>query len=299
MVDDIAELAPGAILLNYTNPMAPLTKVLTRHAKGRIQVAGLCHGVQGTSKAIADYMGLPFEELTFKVSGINHMAWFTEIKHFKKDVYPLLFAAAENPDIFPKDPIRFDLMRNFGYFCTESSKHSYEYVPYYMHDEELKKTHSRTMGTEEQVTQEWLVDMGVAMKEANSMELVRSHEYASGIIEAFTTNEPFMFIGNVINDNLSPDFHNGCCIEVPCLVDRNGIHPSRVDALPPQCAALCRTNINVQELVAYSIEKKDKEAAFHALTLDPTACALLDLKQMRSMFNEIWDAEVAMGLLPN
>ncbi|MCL5270721.1 MAG: alpha-galactosidase [bacterium] len=292
MVRDINELCPGALIINYTNPMAMLTWVLNEWAEG--PVIGLCHGVQGTSKELAHLIGAPYEETDHWVAGINHMAWFLRFTHNRQDAYPRLREAMADPAKYKTDPIRFEMMRHFGYFCTESSRHTAEYVPYFRGDglgvADIKAFSERVRKNR----QSWFEDMGVARSKANSLELIRSHEYASGIMEAMMTGEVMRFNGNVMNegpggliDNLPPD----CCVEVPCLTDAGGIHPCRVGSLPPQCAALCRTNVNVQELTVRAILDRDREAGFQAMLLDPLTSSTLSLSKAREMFEEMWAAE--------
>ncbi|OPZ22927.1 MAG: Alpha-galactosidase [candidate division BRC1 bacterium ADurb.BinA364] len=286
---DIQELCPNAIVLNYTNPMAMLTWILSASMDNRI--AGLCHGVQGTSQRMAAYIGAPYEEVGYWCTGINHMAWFTEFTHNGEDAYPRLRQAMNDKATYDKDPTRFDLLANFGYFCTESSRHALEYVPYFRYDlPRIERFAALTKGVKGR-RQAWYEDMGVKAEDAESIKLVRSHEYASGIIEAVRTGVPFRFNGNVINDGLMDDFQPGCCVEVPCMTDGQGIHPCRVERLPAQCAALCRTNINVQELTVKAVLERDPEAAFHALLLDPITAAALPFGKARELFEEMWAAE--------
>ncbi len=289
MSRDINELCPDCMILNYTNPMAMITWILDVWTPG--QVVGLCHGVQGTSKMMAEYIGVPYEEVGFRAAGINHLAWFLEFTHKKEDAYPKLRAAMEDPEIYEKDSVRFDILRHFGYFCTESTVHCAEYMPYFREERHARKRDAEGMRRKEHQRQSWLKDMGIKAEDVNSIELVRSHEYASAIMEAVVTGVPYVFNGNVLNTNLITNVPGGCCVEVPCLTDGQGIQPCVVGDLPTQCAALCRTNINVQELTAQAIFDRDREAAYHALLLDPITSEALSLRQGRELFEEMWKAE--------
>lgn len=289
MCRDIRELCPDCMILNYTNPMAMLTWILDLWTAG--QVAGLCHGVQGTSKSMAEYIGAPYEEMTFKAAGINHLAWFVEFKHNGEDAYPKLRAAMEDPEIYAKDDVRFDILKHFGYFCTESTVHCAEYMPYFREVRHARKRDEEGLKRKQNQRQSWLKDMGIKVEDAESIDLVRTHEYASGIIEAKVTGVPYVFNGNVLNNGLITNLPDGCCVEVPCLVDRNGIQPCVIGDLPAQCAALCRTNVNVQELAVRAILDRDREAAYHALMLDPVTSDVLSLEEGRKLFEEMWEAE--------
>ena len=288
-VRDINDLCPGAMILNYTNPMAMLTWVLSEKSVG--PVVGLCHGVQGTSQKMAKYIGAPYGEIGFWCAGINHMAWFLEFTHNGENAYPRLFQAMENPAIYDQDPTRFDILRRFNYFCTESSRHALEYMPYFRHDTaRVERFRNITRGVKGR-RQTWYEDMGVKAEHADSIQLIRSHEYASGIMEAMATNVPMRFNGNVMNRGLITSLLQGCCVEVACLTDNRGVHPCHAGALPAQCAALCRTNVNVQELTVKAILEKDKDAAYHAILLDPLSAAVLSFDRAQAMFEELWKAE--------
>ncbi len=289
MVKDINRLAPNATIVNYTNPMAMVTWILNECSN--VPVIGLCHSVQGTSKQLAGYIDAPYEETGHWVAGINHMAWFLEFTHNGKDAYPRLFKASRDPKVFAGNRVRFEIMQNFGYFVTESTPHMSEYVPWYQHEQEIMKPMVMNSDAIKGRRQSWFEDMGVKASQADSVKLVRSHEYASGIMEAMTTNEPMRFNGSVMNRNLISNLPQGCCVEVPCLTDNMGIHPCEIGDLPPQCAAMCRSNIAVQELAVKAVLERDRAAAFHAVALDPSVGAVLSLKQIRKMFDEMWKAE--------
>ena len=289
---DIERFCPDALLLNYTNPMAMLTWI---HSAGsRVRNVGLCHSVQGTSEEIARYAGVPVEECSFLVAGINHQAWFLRFDHKGRDAYPLLRRAMENPDILKKDTVRFEMMRHFGHFITESTVHNSEYVPYFRRTPELRERFcldSRTVPPEPPAKSRRAWAQGASGGEAPVPPLGASKEFASAIIEACVTNVPFRINGNVMNRGLITNLPEGCCVEVPCMVDAQGVHPCYVGDLPPQCAAINRSNIAVHELTARAVLDRDRQAAFHAVALDPLTAAVLPLHKIREMFEEMWAAE--------
>ncbi len=290
---DMERLCPDALLLNYTNPMSMLTWL---HSEGSsIRNVGLCHSVQGTTMQMASWIGAPYEEVSYWVAGINHQSWVLRFRHNGQDAYPRVREAAKDPELLKKEAVRFELMEQFGYFVTESSRHNSEYVPYFRRTPELRERFGlpeRNVRMEDPRRREWMKDAGGTEEgDAPVPELKKSHEYASAIIEAQMTGVPLAFNGNVMNEGLIDNLPQGCCVEVPCLVDREGVHPCHVGALPPQCAAINRSNIAVHELAVRAALDRDREAAFHAVALDPLTAAVLPLDGMRAMFEEMWAAE--------
>jgi len=259
-----------------------------------MKYAGLCHGVQGTTKELATLLDVPYEEVSFVAAGINHLAWILEFRRGKEDLYPRLRALLSQPEKTAGEEVRFEIMKYFGYFCTESNRHDSEYMPYFRRTPELM-AHYKLKPREVPDTpraREWLQDSGMGADESAWFnQLRRSHEYTSYIIEALVTNQPYAFNGNVINTGLITNLPHGCCVEVPCLVDARGIHPTHIGALPPQCAALDRSNVAVHELAVQAVRTRDREAAFLACALDPNAAAILPLWKLRRMFDELWKAE--------
>lgn len=289
---DIEELAPNALVLNHTNPMAMLTWV--QHAMTNVKNVGLCHGVQGTSRHIARMLDIPYEEMSFDCAGINHLAWFTRLEHNKKDLLPDLRALADNEELAKNKEVLFAILKHFGYFCTESNRHDSEYMPYFRRSPEMLdkyKLDIRKVAKVRQRKRLWSGDSGIEEDDAPVGELKLSHEYSSGIMEAVVTNKPYRFQGNVMNDGLMDDMPNNCCVEVPCMTDAGGVHPCHVPRLPAHLAALCRSNVAVQELAVQAVMERDREAAFHACCLDPLTAASASLDGIRSMFEELWEAE--------
>jgi alpha-galactosidase len=299
---DIEEVCPNALLFNYTNPMAMITWAVNDHT--RVRNIGLCHSVQSTSKELAAYLGAPLEEITYRVAGINHMAWFLELEWNGEDAYPLLREKFKDPGIYDRpdahwagyDVARVEIFKAFGYFVTESSQHMSEYVPYFRKRRELLERFRLDYRLDafddfavrrakaEEVMKETL-EIGA------EIPLRRTAEYCTYIIHSIETGTPRRVNVNVRNTGLITNLPGGCVVEVPCLVDETGIHPTYVGDLPPQCAALDRTNINVHELGALAAVEKDKELAFQAILLDPLTSALLTIDETRRMVDEMFEAE--------
>ncbi|MGH7143741.1 MAG: alpha-glucosidase/alpha-galactosidase [Planctomycetota bacterium] len=292
---DIADVGdPEALFLNYTNPMAMLCMAIDK-AVG-VPHVGLCHSVQGTSQMLARFIGLPYDQITFRCAGINHMAFFTEFRYKHQDVYPLLFKAMEDPDIYNREKVRFEMMRRLGYFVTESSEHQSEYSPYFIHhgkgcieqfdipiDEYLRRCES-ILATWAKTEKEMVSgDKQVAIRPI-------SHEYGSEIIAARETGKRALVYGNVPNTGLITNLPAGCCVEVPTNVDRLGLHPEYIGALPPQLAAFIRTNVNVQELTVAAALEGRRDHVYHAAMLDPHLSATLPLDKIWAMVDELIDA---------
>ena len=290
---DMEELCPKALMLNYTNPMCMLTWMHSEATS--IQNVGLCHSVQGTTRKLAQGINVPYEEVSYLVAGINHQAWVLRLRRSGEDLYPQLRQAVDREESFAGDKVRVELMKQFGYFVTESTPHNSEYLPYFRRTQELRDhfgLQSRQVAMEQVRKRGWEKDSGVEQDDAAEVpELVRSHEYASAIIEAQVTGEPFPFNGNVMNHGSISNLPTRCCVEVPCLADREGVHPCYVGDLPPQCAALNMSNVAVQELAVRATLDRDREAAFHAVALDPLTAAVQPLHKIREMFEEMWTAE--------
>lgn len=295
---DVERLCPGAVVMNYTNPMSALTLLALRAT--RLQVVGLCHSVQGTSRQLAGYLDLPYEELRFRCGGINHLAWFTELTHDGQDLYPRLREAARNPEIYECDPVRFEVMLHLGAFVTESSGHFSEYVPYFRKRPDLLARYTRPgyRGESGFYAHNWPrwraeADETVRAQLAGASEIVlqRSSEYASVIVEAMETGRPAVIHGNVGNTGLIDNLPAGGCVEVPVLVDGTGLHPTHFGPLPPQLAALDAAHMYVHELLVQAVLGRDRGAALHALLLDPLTAAVCSPDEIAEMFEEMWAAE--------
>ena len=290
---DIEEVAPDAWLLNYTNPMAIACWSIDQVTD--VQYVGLCHSVQHTTEDLARYIGAPRESVTAWVAGINHLAWFLRFERDGVDAYPELWKALEDDETFAKDTVRFEVMKHFGYFVTESTRHMSEYTPYFRTDPETIKKFRLDEIRQDLTARQTRVDTHYEQLRADAdtsetLTASRSEEYACRIIEAMETGRPTVINGNVGNTGLITNLPDGACVEVPCTVDKLGIHPMAVGALPPQCASLSRSNVAVQEMATIAVIEQDREAAFHAIALDPLTSAVLSLQEIRDMFDEMWAA---------
>lgn len=299
IVRDIAELCPRATVINYTNPMSALV-LAAKRAEPSLEVVGLCHSVQGTSKQIAAYIGVEYDRLRYKCGGINHLAWFTELEIDGEDAYPRLFDSMHEQHIYEQDPVRFEMMKHFGAFVTESSGHFSEYVPYFRKRPELIERYTRPAylgesGFYANNWPDWRAGHDDRIREMlngkEEIDLTRSHEYGSEIIEAKETGVPAVIYGNVMNTGLIDNLMADGCVEVACLVDRNGIQPAYFGRLPGQLAAIDNTHMAVHDLMAQAILESDREAAVHALLLDPLTAAVCSPEEARAMFDEMAAAQ--------
>ena len=296
---DMEEVCPDALLLNYTNPMAMLSGYMQRCTA--VKTVGLCHSVQVCSRDLLTSLGLEdkLEGRKELIAGINHMAWLLDIRDKEgNDLYPeiksRIAAKIEDPDF--KDKVRFDYIRNFGYYCTESSEHNAEYNAFY-----IKSRYPELIGRynipldeyprrcTEQIESwkkeyEELLKTGVKTHE-------RSREYASHIMESIVTDTPYQIGGNVLNTGrLISNLPEEACVEVPCLVNGHGIHPCSVGPLPVQCAAMNMTNINVQLLTIEAARTRRLEHVYQAAMLDPHTGSELDIDTIKKMVDELIEA---------
>ncbi len=302
---EMDELAPDALLLNYVNPMAANCWAVAE-ATGRPHV-GLCHSVQGTSEMLAGWIDVPYDEVNFLCAGINHQAFYLDFRRGKEDIYPAIWEAVERPEIYGQEPVRIEMMKHFGYFVTESSGHASEYVPYFrksaaMVNDDLvprfsdEVNHWFDFGRTGGYLRHCLSRLDAFTSDyaeivAQEAPGERSHEYGSIIIEAIETNQLARINGNVPNTGLIDNLPQGCTVEVPCLVDANGIQPTHIETYPTQLAALNRTNINVQELIVEAALTGNSDAIHHAVMLDPLTAAVCTLPQIHDMVGEMLAAE--------
>ncbi len=327
---DMKEVAPGALLIQYANPMA--MNCLATSLLG-IKTVGLCHSVQGTSRMLANQLGLPYEEITYTCGGINHQAWFTEFRHQGQDVYPrlreVMNAKCPSPvgvnaktgkpatrfdqrgldhkitdDIYYYESVRSELMRSFGYFHTESSHHASEYVPWFRKNPRIVKSYLPWRWDYYQISRSYRSAKHQGyLKDLVEKPLALSEEYGARIIHAMETGSKAVIYGNVPNwgaPGARPEGARGhhitnlpqlSCVELACLVDRNGVQPTAFGDLPLQCAAINRLNINVQELAVQAALTGERSLAYQAVALDPLTGALLTLPQIRKMTDELFRAE--------
>lgn len=296
---DMQRLCPKAYLLNYVNPMATVCWSLGRVPGTKF--VGLCHGVQTTLDLMAGYVGLPKEEIDYLAAGINHMGWFLRLENKGRDLYPLFKERCEQPEYYINEKVRIEVMRQFGYFMTESTGHLSEYLPWFRSSKRALEAYcdEPSFGGESGAYYKWcrliaekLEDTDMLVEEPTKVSK-RSIEYCSYILEALETGKPFKFQGNVRNDGYIPNLPDGCCVEVPVFADKMGLHPTVVGALPPQCAALNLSNVNAQGLAVEAAITGDPELAVAACALDPLTSACLTLKEVREMAAEMLEAERA------
>jgi alpha-galactosidase len=289
---DMVALCPRALLINYSNPMAMNCWAIA--AATPIRAIGLCHSVQGTSRRLAEYAGVPYDEVAYWVAGINHQAWFLRFERQGQDLYPALRQAMANPERYAQDTVRFEIMRHFGHFPTESSRHASEYLPYFRRTRALAEQFAPPWGRDydQYIARQETYYAAVRRQVAGDEPIPtgRTEEYCSYIIHSILTNTPRRINANVPNTGLITNLPDGACVEVPCLVDNTGVHPCYVGDLPSQCAALNRTNINVQQLAVQAALTGEREAVYRAVALDPLTAAVLPLDQARAMTDELFAA---------
>lgn len=300
ILKDVERLAPGSLVMNYTNPMS-LT-VLTGIRVSRLPIVGLCHSIQHTSRQLAEYLDIPYQEVFWRAAGINHLAWFVELSRDGQDLYPLLRERARRPEVYEQDPVRFEMMFELGAFPTETSGHVSEYTAYFRKRPDLieKYTRSEYRGESGFYAKNWptwraegdrkIRDYLAGRKE---FELARSPEFASYIIEAIETNTPAVIYGNVLNTGLIDNLPHDGVVEVACLVDGKGIQPTHFGPLPTHLALLDQQHMAFHDLVATAVLEQDREAAVHALMIDPLTAAVCSLAEIRQMFDEMAAAQRA------
>jgi len=297
---DMEVVCPDAWLLNYTNPMAMLTGAMLRGTS--IRTVGLCHSVQGCAGGILGHLGMTADvkKLQWKIAGINHQAWLLEITDGGRDLYPeiksraaaLLAEARKKGGPKHWDMVRHYLMLNFGYYITESSEHSSEYLPYFIKSQYPELIEEFNIPLDEYprrcVSQiEGWKKMSAEITRNPTLQHWRSHEYGSYIMEAMETDVPFRIGGNVLNTGIITNLPAKACVEVACLVDRNGVQPCVVGNLPEACAALNRTNINPQILTVDAALTRKKDYIYQAAMLDPHTAAELPIDTIRAMCDDL------------
>lgn len=297
---DVERLAPKALVMNYTNPMS--ITVLAGARASSLPIVGLCHSIQHTATQLSEYLEVPEEAMDWQVAGINHLAWFLRLEHEGQDLYPRLRTCAENPKLYERDPVRFDMMLHLGAFPTETSGHASEYVPYYRKRPELlvRYTRSGYQGQSGFYAAFWPLwrmesdrQLGevIAGKAEHTAE--RGQEYASYIVEAIENDDPTVIYGNVLNTGLIDNLDQDGVVEVACLVDKHGVQPTHYGPLPAHLAALNQQHMAFHDLVVTSVLENNREAAVHALMLDPLTAAVCSLEEIRQMFDEMVETERA------
>lgn len=291
--EDMEEVCPDAWFLNYTNPMAMLAGYMQRYTN--VKTVGLCHSVQVCTESLGKTLDLDLSDCRDKIAGINHMAWLLEIYDSKgNDMYPLIKSKIEEKLNDPncENKVRLDYIKRFGYYCTESSEHNAEYNPFYIKSKypELIERYNIPLDEYPRRCVNQIANWKKQKEElfnGGKIEHTRSKEYASRIMEAMITNNPYKIGGNVINNGLIPNLPPKACVEVPCLVDSNGIQPTYVGELPVQLAAMNQTNINVQLMTIEAAVSRKREDIYMAAMLDPHTAAELSIDDIVKMCDEL------------
>ena len=295
---DMEEVCPNAWFLNYTNPMAMLTGAIQRYTG--VKTVGLCHSVQGCTSNLMEEAGigdLYDDAVQWKIAGINHQAWLLEVTKDGKDLYPeikrrIMDRIAERHEDVKDDLVRLEIMRRFGYYVTESSEHNAEYMPYFIKDKYPELIERFNIPLDEYPRRcinqiaKWEKRRDELIKDPN-LTHERTHEYASYIMEAMETNKPYKIGGNVINNGIITNLPRNACVEVPCLVDASGIAPTFIGDLPEQCAAMNRTNINVQLLTIEAAMTLKKDKIYQAAMMDPHLQSELSIDDIVAMCDDL------------
>ncbi len=288
---DMEEVCPNAWFLNYTNPMAMLSGAMQRYTG--VKTVGLCHSVQVCCEGLMKGLGMDYDEsVQWKVAGINHQAWLLEVTKDGVDLYPEIKRRAAARTDKHTDMVRYEIMKRFGYYVTESSEHNAEYMPYFIKDRYPELIDRFNIPLDEYPRRcikqiaDWAARRDDLLKDPH-LTHERSREYASYIMEAMETNVPFKFGGNVINNGVITNLPSNACVEVPCMVDKSGVVPTYVGALPEQCAAMNRTNINVQLLTIEAAVTKKKDYIYQAAMMDPHTAAELSIDDIVAMCDDL------------
>ena len=292
---DMEEVAPNCLFLNYTNPMAMLSGYMQRYTN--VKTVGLCHSVQVCASHLMWELGMEYDEtVKTKIAGINHQGWLLEIEKDGVDLYPEIKRRAleKNKEKHP-DMVRLEIMRRFGYYVTESSEHSSEYTPWFIKDKYPQNIEKYNIPLDEYPRRcvNQIARWGKQREELvtkDTLEHTRTGEYASYIMEAVVTNKPYKIGGNVLNTGLITNLPRNACVEVPCLVDASGVNPCYIGDLPEQCAALNRTNINVQLLTIEAAVTHKKDYIYQAALMDPHTSSELDMDDTVALCDALIEA---------
>ena len=287
---DMRDVCPDALFLNYSNPMAMLTGALLLH--GGVRAVGLCHSVQVCVPHLFRDLGMDPSGVESQIAGINHMAWLLKVEKDGVDLYPEVKRRAAARPTPHADMVRYEIMRRFGFYVTESSEHNAEYNPWFIKRRYPELIERYAIPLDEyprrciRQIEDWKM-MREKLTRDPELRHTRTHEYASYIMNAVQTDVPFRIAGNVLNEGLIPNLPREACVEVPCLVDRSGISPCRVGALPVQLAALNMTNINVQLVTVEAAIKRRRDMVYQAALLDPHTAAELSLDDVVKLCDDL------------
>ena len=306
VASDMMELCPNATLLQYVNPMAINTWALAERFPQLKQV-GLCHSVQNTVQEIAHDLDIEQDAIRYKVAGVNHVAFFLrleqEVGDQARNLYPLLRqgyatgALPKPPLLMPRcaNKVRYEVMDQLGFFCTESSEHLAEYVPWFIKEGRSDLINEFSIPLDEYPTRcieqvaDWK-EQATTLKQDSGIDVIKSHEFAAELMNAIVTDQPYELYGNLPNTGQIPQLPMGAAVETPCMATSNGVQPTVITDIPPQLVALMRTQINVQELTVRALVDENAEHIYHAAMMDPHTAAELDLRQIRSMVDDLLTA---------
>ena len=294
MARDMEDVCPDVTWLQYVNPMCMNQWALSRATS--IKTVGLCHSVQGTAEQLAHDINIPIEEINYVAAGINHMAFYLKFERNAEDLYPQIRKVMDEGRIPDWNRVRYEVFKRAGYFVTESSEHFSEYVPWFIKRDRPELIEEFNIPLDEYIRRceeqlrKWN-RMKTAFEDPNAeMSHQRSHEYGSGIIHSMETGTPRIVYGNLPNYGIIDNLPQGCCVEVPTLVDKNGLQPTKIGKLPPQLAAMMQTNINVQSLTVEAALTRKREHVYHAAMMDPHTAAELSLDQIWHMVDDLIEA---------
>jgi alpha-galactosidase len=307
IVQDMEKYCPKAVLLNYTNPMAMLCGAIQRQSF--IPTTGLCHSVQGTAQMLGWWIGAGLDEITYLCAGINHQAWYLDFRVNGEDAYPQIYeAVTQSEEIYNMEQVRNEMFLALGKYVTESSGHNSEYNWWFRKRQDLIEkycTHGTgwNPGEYAYILKEYQHNEATWKDQAKEwfaaetpIDIGRGREYAAYIINALKGGEPFTFNGNVPNTQLVTNLPQGACVEVPILVDKAGLHPIHVGALPPECAILTGVSSQIEEMVITANQHGDPTMIYRAICHDPLSASVLSLGEIKNMVNEMFDQN--KGYLP-
>ena len=302
MVDiarDMEQYCPGALMLNYTNPMAMLCRAIDRETD--IVVTGLCHSVQGTAEMLARWIGAPMDEITYTCAGINHMAWYLDYRWKGADAYPLIRKAiTERPEVYNEEQVRNEMFLAFDHYVTESSGHNSEYNWWFRKRPDLIEQYC-TQGTGwnpgehayilkhyQEREHTWQEDIRTWLDNPEPLNLQRGHEYAAYIMNALEGGEPFTFNGNMPNKHLIDNLPQDACVEIPVWASRKGLESVAVGALPPQCAILTNLSAQIEEMAVEAALTGNRRLVYQAVANDPLSAAVLSLAEIKRMVDDLF-----------
>ncbi len=296
---DIETYCPKAVFLNYTNPMAILCQAMQKYAN--VEVTGLCHSVQGTVKMLSEWLDVPYEDIDYTCAGLNHMAFYLDLKHKGEDLYPRLRELVKEQEIYDKEPVRNEMFKHLGYYVTESSGHNSEYNPWFRKRPDLIEKyclHGTNWNPGEYAFSLKLREQRAADPAAQyrnwmsqPVDKNKSVEYAADIFNArLGDGKPFVFNGNVLNHGAISNLPDDACVEVPVVADRQGFRTTTIGEVPAHLAILMNTTARIETLTVEAAMKKSKEMVYHAVYMDPLCSAVCSLEEIRQMCDELFEA---------